>query len=240
MQAIKIDHIILPNQQTECSYTQYVLYDYNDLTFRLLYPIFDIDQYVEETSDQKEDKEGDEGEAKPEQPPEYEQVNRGTAMWMRGKSDLSDDEYKEFYKHISHDFEDPLTWVHNRVEGNNEYTALLYLPKRAPWDMWDRDQKHGVKLYVKRVFIMDEADKLLPHWLRFVKGEFPVDGPLLLRGESFLLYVSRGVLVIDEDRLTLAVREPRKNSGAQYLLFLGILLITTFMMMKARKRQRKP
>ncbi len=102
--------------------------------------------------------------------PEWEQVNRGTAMWMRSKSELSEDDYKDFYKHISHDFEEPLAWAHNRVEGTNEYTALLYLPKRAPWDMWDREQKHGVKLYVRRVFIMDEADKLMPHWLRFVKG----------------------------------------------------------------------
>jgi len=132
------------------------------------------------------DKEGEEGEVKPEQPPEYEQVNRGTAMWMRSKSELSDEEYKEFYKHISHDFEEPLTWVHNRVEGNNEYTALLYLPKRAPWDMWERDQQHGVKLYVKRVFIMDEADKLLPHWLRFVKG--------VVDSDDLPLNVSREIL----------------------------------------------
>jgi molecular chaperone HtpG len=102
--------------------------------------------------------------------PEWEQVNRGTALWMRSKSELSDDDYKDFYKHISHDFEEPLAWAHNRVEGTNEYTTLLYLPKRAPWDLWDREQKHGVKLYVRRVFIMDEADKLMPHWLRFVKG----------------------------------------------------------------------
>jgi len=101
---------------------------------------------------------------------EYEQVNRGTAFWMRNKSDLADKDYQEFYRHISHDFDEPLAWAHNRVEGTNEYTALLYLPKRAPWDLWDRDQKHGVKLYVRRVFIMDEADKLMPHYLRFVRG----------------------------------------------------------------------
>ncbi len=118
--------------------------------------------------------------------PEFEQVNRGTALWMRSKSDLSDEDYKEFYKHISHDFEEPLTWAHNRVEGSNEYTTLLYLPKRAPWDMWDREQKHGVKLYVKRVFIMDEADKLLPHWLRFVKG--------VVDSDDLPLNVSREIL----------------------------------------------
>ncbi len=124
--------------------------------------------------------------AKAEQPPEFEQVNRGTALWMRSKSDLTEDEYKDFYKHISHDFEEPLAWVHNRVEGTNEYTALLYLPKRAPWDMWERDQKHGVKLYVKRVFIMDEADKLMPHWLRFVKG--------VVDSDDLPLNVSREIL----------------------------------------------
>ena len=115
---------------------------------------------------------GDEDEEQTEgdKTPEWEQVNRGTALWMRSKSELSDDDYKDFYKHISHDFEEPLAWAHNRVEGTNEYTTLLYLPKRAPWDLWDREQKHGVKLYVRRVFIMDEADKLMPHWLRFVKG----------------------------------------------------------------------
>jgi molecular chaperone HtpG len=100
----------------------------------------------------------------------YERVNQGTALWMRNKSEISEDEYKEFYKHISHDFDEPMTWAHNRVEGTNEYSALLFVPKRAPWDLWDREQKHGVKLYVRRVFIMDEADKLMPHYLRFVKG----------------------------------------------------------------------
>lgn len=115
--------------------------------------------------------EGGEGDVKEEEKaPEYEQVNRGTALWMRNKSDIGDDEYKDFYKHISHDFDEPLAWVHNRVEGTNEYSALLYIPKRAPWDLWDREQKHGVKLYVRRVFIMDEADKLMPRYLRFVKG----------------------------------------------------------------------
>jgi molecular chaperone HtpG len=136
----------------------------------------------------KEDLGGDEDEEqdKADKAPEFEQVNKGTALWMRGKSDLSDDDYNAFYKHISHDFEEPLAWVHNRVEGTNEYTALLYLPKRAPWDLWDRDQKHGIKLYVKRVFIMDEADKLLPHWLRFVKG--------VVDSDDLPLNVSREIL----------------------------------------------
>jgi len=112
--------------------------------------------------------EGDEKEE--EKAPEFEQVNRGTALWMRNKSEVSDEEYKDFYKHVAHGFDDPLAWAHNRVEGTNEYSALLYVPSKAPWDLWDREQKHGVKLYVRRVFIMDEADKLMPHYLRFVKG----------------------------------------------------------------------
>ena len=127
--------------------------------------------------DEKKDKDAE---------PELEQVNRGTALWMRNKAEISDEDYKEFYKHISHDFDEPLAWAHNRVEGTNEYTTLLYIPKRAPWDMWDREQKHGVKLYVRRVFIMDEADKLMPHWLRFVKG--------VVDSDDLPLNVSREIL----------------------------------------------
>jgi molecular chaperone HtpG len=115
-----------------------------------------------------------EDEEKPETP-EFERVNKGTALWMRNRSEISDEEYKEFYKHVSHDFEEPLTHVHNRVEGTNEYTSLLFIPKRAPFDLWDRDQQHGVKLFVRRVFIMDEADKLMPRYLRFVKGVVDAD-----------------------------------------------------------------
>ncbi|WP_133512296.1 molecular chaperone HtpG [Candidatus Thiosymbion oneisti] len=121
-----------------------------------------------------------------EQAPEYERVNQGTALWMRAKSEIEDSEYQDFYKHISHDFDEPLAWAHNRVEGTNEYSALLYLPKRAPWDLWDREQKHGVKLYVRRVFIMDEADKLMPRYLRFVKG--------VVDSDDLPLNVSREIL----------------------------------------------
>ncbi|EGV32395.1 Chaperone protein htpG [Thiorhodococcus drewsii AZ1] len=129
---------------------------------------------------------GEEAEEKKDAPPEFEQVNRGTALWMRNKSEISEEEYHDFYKHVSHDFEVPLAYAHNRVEGTNEYTTLLYVPKKAPWDLWDRDQKHGVKLYVRRVFIMDEADKLMPHYLRFVKG--------IVDSDDLPLNVSREIL----------------------------------------------
>jgi molecular chaperone HtpG len=118
--------------------------------------------------------------------PEFERVNKGTALWMRAKADITEEEYKEFYKHVSHDFEDPLAYVHNRVEGTNEYTSLLYIPSRAPFDLWDRDQQHGVKLFVRRVFIMDEADKLMPRYLRFVKG--------VVDSDDLPLNVSREIL----------------------------------------------
>ncbi|NOX92533.1 MAG: molecular chaperone HtpG [Gammaproteobacteria bacterium] len=113
--------------------------------------------------------EDDEEKDKPAEP-ELEAVNRASALWARAKSDISDDEYNEFYKHVAHDFEDPLARTHNRVEGNYEYTSLLYIPARAPFDMWDREQRHGIKLYVRRVFIMDDADQLMPNYLRFVRG----------------------------------------------------------------------
>jgi len=133
--------------------------------------------------------EGDEDKAAAAEP-EWEQVNRGTALWMRNKSEVSDEEYHEFYKNTCHDFEDPLTWAHNRVEGTNEYNSLLFVPSRAPFDMWDREPKHGVKLYVRRVFIMDEADKLMPHYLRFVKG--------VVDSDDLPLNVSREILQHDK------------------------------------------
>ena len=100
----------------------------------------------------------------------HETINQGTALWRRAKQDIQDDEYKAFYKHVAHDFGEPLGWVHSKVEGKLEYTSLLYLPERAPFDLWDRDARHGVKLYVQRVFIMDDAEALLPRYLRFVRG----------------------------------------------------------------------
>ena len=97
-------------------------------------------------------------------------VNSATALWNRSRSEVSDEEYKEFYKHLSHDFSDPLCWSHNRVEGKKEYTSLLYIPENAPFDLWNRDAPRGLKLYVQRVFILDDAEQFLPLYLRFVKG----------------------------------------------------------------------
>lgn len=101
---------------------------------------------------------------------ETETVNKASALWTRSKSEIKDEEYTEFYKHVAHDFEDPLGWLHNRVEGTQAYTTLFYLPKQAPFDLYDRDRRYGVKLYVRRVFIMDDAEQLIPGYLRFVRG----------------------------------------------------------------------
>ena len=101
---------------------------------------------------------------------EDETVNQASALWARSKSEITDEQYKEFYKHVGHDFDDPLAWSHARVEGRQEYTQLLYIPARAPFDLWDRNARHGIKLYVRRVFIMDDAEQLMPQYLRFVRG----------------------------------------------------------------------
>lgn len=128
---------------------------------------------------------------------EMETINQASALWARSKSDITDEQYIEFYKHVSHDFAEPLTWTHNRVEGRSEYTQLLYIPARAPFDMWDRNQRSGIKLYVKRVFIMDDAEQLMPVYLRFVKGVIDSnDLPLNVSRE--ILQESRDVKVIRE------------------------------------------
>ncbi|WP_158967479.1 molecular chaperone HtpG [Paraglaciecola sp. L3A3] len=130
-------------------------------------------------------------------PAHWEAVNKATALWTRDKSDVSDEEYTEFYKHISHDFSDPMAWSHNKVEGKTEYTSLLYIPSKAPFDMWNREQKHGLKLYVQRVFIMDDAEQMLPSYLRFVKG--------LLDSNDLPLNVSREIL--QDNKVTQAMRQ---------------------------------
>ena len=128
---------------------------------------------------------------------ELETVNQASALWTRSKSDITDEQYTEFYKHVSHDFQEPLSWTHNRVEGRSEYTQLLYIPSRAPFDLWDREKRGGIKLYVKRVFIMDDAEQLMPVYLRFVKGVIDSnDLPLNVSRE--ILQESRDVKVIRE------------------------------------------
>ena len=117
---------------------------------------------------------------------EYESVNNASALWKCQKRDISDDEYKEFYKHVAHDFGEPLAWSHNQVEGTQSYTTLLYIPKQAPFDLWDREHRHGIKLYVRRVFIMDDAENLMPQYLRFVRG--------LVDSDDLPLNVSREIL----------------------------------------------
>jgi molecular chaperone HtpG len=125
-----------------------------------------------------------------------ETVNRASAFWTRPKNEIKEEEYKEFYKHVAHDFEEPLVWTHNRVEGKLEYTSLLYIPGHAPFDLWDREQRHGVKLYVQRVFIMEDAEKLMPRYLRFIRGVIDSnDLPLNISRE-----ILQGSKVIDSIR----------------------------------------
>src|SRR5207249_4440795 len=107
---------------------------------------------------------------KPEKLADEETVNQASALWARPKNEITDEQYREFYKHVGHDFDDPLAWIHARVEGRQEYTQLLFIPAHAPFDVWDREHRHGIKLYVRRVFIMDDAEQLMPYYLRFVRG----------------------------------------------------------------------
>src|SRR5574343_108123 len=122
---------------------------------------------------------------------EEEKVNQANALWVRAKSEISDEQYKEFYKHVAHDFENPLAWTHARVEGKQEYTQLLYIPARAPFDLWDRNARHGIKLYVRRVFIMDDAEQLMPLYMRFVRG--------VVDSSDLPLNVSREILQQSKD-----------------------------------------
>lgn len=139
---------------------------------------------------------GADGEKIPATEGQWKVMNKATALWMRSKADISDEEYQEFYKHISHDYTDALLWSHNRVEGKQEYTNLLYIPAKAPWDMWNRDRKHGLKLFVQRVFIMDDAEQFMPSYLRFVQG--------LIDSNDLPLNVSREIL--QDNHVTKAMR----------------------------------
>ena len=147
---------------------------------------------------------------------ELETVNQASALWARNKSDVTEEQYTEFYKHVSHDFQEPLSWTHNRVEGRSEYTQLLYIPAHAPFDMWDREKRGGIKLYVKRVFIMDDAEQLMPVYLRFVKGVIDSnDLPLNVSRE--ILQESRDVKVIREGstKRVLGMLEELANADEQ-------------------------
>ncbi|EMI5490261.1 molecular chaperone HtpG [Providencia stuartii] len=137
----------------------------------------------------------------------WEKINQAKALWTRNKSEISDEEYTEFYKHISHDYADPLTWSHNRVEGKQEYTSLLYIPSQAPFDMWNREQRHGLKLYVQRVFIMDDAEQFMPNYLRFVRG--------VLDSNDLPLNVSREIL--QDSALTRSLRSALTKRVLQML-----------------------
>ncbi|BAZ94835.1 heat shock protein 90 [Thiohalobacter thiocyanaticus] len=146
-------------------------------------------------------------EMKAEDKDEYETVNSASALWARPKSEISDEEYKAFYKHVAHDFEDPLTWTHNHVEGRQSYTSLLYIPQRAPFDLYERERRRGIKLYVRRVFIMDDAEQLMPQYLRFVRG--------VVDSDDLPLNVSREIL--QHNRMIDTIR------GASVKKVLGLL-----------------
>ncbi|MFV7770325.1 molecular chaperone HtpG [Shewanella marisflavi] len=153
-----------------------------------------VEMWQEGTPAQEATEEG--GEAIPATEGHWQAMNKATALWTRNKSDITDEEYQEFYKHISHDFADPLLWSHNRVEGKQEYTSLLYIPSKAPWDLWNRDRKHGLKLFVQRVFVMDDAEQFMPSYLRFVQG--------LIDSNDLPLNVSREIL--QDNKITTALR----------------------------------
>ncbi|GAB1669281.1 molecular chaperone HtpG [Mannheimia haemolytica] len=137
----------------------------------------------------------------------WEKINKAQALWTRSKNEISDEEYTEFYKHLSHYFADPLIWSHNKVEGKQEYTSLLYVPSKAPWDLFQREQKHGLKLYVQRVFIMDDAEVFMPNYLRFMRG--------LLDTNDLPLNVSREIL--QENKVTQSLRSALTKRALQLL-----------------------
>jgi len=141
-----------------------------------------MDKEVMPSMDEKEEGE----EAKPVAQIEEETINSASALWTKARQEISDEDYHQFYKHVGHDFQDPLTFVHSKVEGTNEFTMLLYVPSRAPFDMWDREAKHGVKLYIRKVFITDDAEQLMPRYLRFIRG--------IIDANSLPLNVSREIL----------------------------------------------
>jgi molecular chaperone HtpG len=137
-----------------------LIHQYSD---HIAFPIYMLEYVPEPEADE-------DGNVPEKKAPEWEKVNKGAPLWTRAKSDIKEDEYKEFYKHVSHDYGEPMTWLHNRVEGTLEYTTLFYIPEKAPFDLYDRDSTNGIKLFVQRVFIMEDSEKLMPKYLRFIRG----------------------------------------------------------------------
>jgi molecular chaperone HtpG len=172
-----------------------------------------------EAAEPQEPEEGQE--PAPVEAPQDETVNSATALWTRSKNELTDEEYSEFYKHVSHDFNDPLSWSHSKVEGNLEYSSLLYVPEKAPYDLWNREAPRGLKLYIQRVFIMDQADQFLPLYLRFIKG--------VVDSSNLSLNISREILQkdphVDKLRAALSKRvldmlsKLAKNDADKYQTF---------------------
>ena len=161
-------------------------------------------------------------EGKEEEPStELEVVNKASALWTRNKTEISPEEYKEFYKHVAHDFHEPLTWIHSKVEGSQEYTQLLYIPSQAPFDLYDNKKRYGIKLYIKRVFIMDDAEKLLPNYLRFIRG--------VIDSQDLPLNVSREILQSSKDidlirtgstkKILSLLEDMAKNKPDEYIKF---------------------
>jgi molecular chaperone HtpG len=151
-----------------------------------------VQMWEEGSAEREED-----GETIPATAGHWKAVNKASALWMRDKSEIAESEYQEFYKHISHDWSEPLGWSHNKVEGNSNYTSLLYVPKKAPFDLWNREARHGLKLYVQRVFIMDDAEQFMPSYLRFIKG--------VLDSSDLPLNVSREIL--QDTKVTQSLRK---------------------------------
>lgn len=166
---------------------------------------------VQMWKDEQPEQDGPDGEKIAAQPGEWETVNAGKALWLREKADISKEEYQEFYKSVAHDFDDPLLWSHNKVEGKHEYTSLLFIPKRAPWDLWNRENQKGIKLYVQRVFIMDDAEQFMPTYLRFVRG--------LIDSNDLPLNVSREIL--QDNKVTRAMRSASTKKVLQSLVKLA-------------------
>lgn len=137
-----------------------LIHKYSD---HIAFPIYMLEYVPEPEADE-------DGNVPEKKAPEWEKINKGAPLWTRAKNDIKEDEYKEFYKHVSHDYGEPMTWLHNRVEGTLEYTTLFYIPEKAPFDLYDRDTTNGIKLFVQRVFIMEDSEKLMPKYLRFIRG----------------------------------------------------------------------